>query len=249
MVRNTYIYPPEFSMKIIADIFEYTSQNMPKFNSISISGYHMQEAGATSDIEVGIYPGRRLGVSARRYQRRHVDRCVRTASVVLLGYRHEPLHGDRQDARRTSAVGQDRQAVRPEEPQVAGSAYTLPDLRAGRLPSRIRSTTSHVLRSRLWPPLWVTPSRCTPTLWTRLSRCRPTSRRVSHATPRSIFREETNVCRSVDPWAGSYYVESLTNEIAHKAWAHIEEIEKLGGMAKAIGDRYSEAAYRGGCRT
>ena len=108
MVRNTYIYPPEFSMRIIADIFEYTSKNMPKFNSISISGYHMQEAGATADIELAytladgleyLRAGINAGMSVGR---------LRTAPVVLLGHRHEPLHGDRQDARRTYAVGQDR---------------------------------------------------------------------------------------------------------------------------------------------
>ena len=89
MVRNTYIYPPEFSMRIIGDIFAYTSKYMPKFNSISISGYHMQEAGATCD---------------RRGR-------FRTPSVLLLGYRHEPLHGDRQDACCPYALGQDREVL------------------------------------------------------------------------------------------------------------------------------------------
>ena len=98
MVRNTYIYPPEFSMRIIADIFEYTSQKMPKFNSISISGYHMQEAGATADIE-----------------------------LALLGDRCEPFHGNRQDACRTYVVGEDREELRCQEPEISGFAYSLPD--------------------------------------------------------------------------------------------------------------------------
>ncbi len=105
MVRNTYIYPPEFSMRIIADIFEYTSQNMPKFNSISISGYHMQEAGATCDIELAytLADGLeylRAGVNAGM----DID-SFRTPSVILLGYRHELLHGSCQDARGSYALG------------------------------------------------------------------------------------------------------------------------------------------------
>ena len=96
MVRNTYIYPPEFSMRIIGDIFAYTSKYMPKFNSISISGYHMQEAGATCDYG---------------YQGRYRRGRFRTPSVLLLGYRYEPLHGDRQDACSPYALGQDREVI------------------------------------------------------------------------------------------------------------------------------------------
>ena len=129
MVRNTYIYPPEFSMRIIADIFEYTSQNMPKFNSISISGYHMQEAGATCDIELALHPRRRSRISPCRCQRRNGYRRIRTPPVVLLGYRHELLHGSCQDACRTYALGQDCEAVQPQEPQIARTSYTLADLR------------------------------------------------------------------------------------------------------------------------
>ena len=108
MVRNTYIYPPAPSMRIIGDIFRYTSQHMPKFNSISISGYHMQEAGATADLELGytLADGLeylRTGIAAGLEHRR-----LRTAAIVLLGDRQERLHGDREDARRPVAVGQDR---------------------------------------------------------------------------------------------------------------------------------------------
>ena len=126
MVRNTYIYPPAFSMKIISDIFEYTSQKMPKFNSISISGYHMQEAGATADIELA---GRRSGISSCRCCRRYRHRRIRTASVILLGYRYQPLHGDSQDACRTYVVGEDCETVQPEKPEITRIAYALPDFR------------------------------------------------------------------------------------------------------------------------
>ena len=141
MVRNTYIYPPKFSMKIIADIFEYTSKNMPKFNSISISGYHMQEAGATADIELAYTLADGLEYLRAGVARRYVGGCFRTPSVVLLGDRHESLHGDRQDACGTYALGEDRQTIQPEEPEIAGAAYALARPRAGHSPSRIRSTT------------------------------------------------------------------------------------------------------------
>jgi methylmalonyl-CoA mutase len=99
------------SMRIISDIFAFTSQNMPKFNSISISGYHMQEAGATADLELGLHAGRRHRVCPRRRGRRPANRQVCTAAVVLLGHRHELLHGSRQDARRAHALGQADQGV------------------------------------------------------------------------------------------------------------------------------------------
>ncbi len=104
MVRNTYIYPPAFSMKIISDIFEYTSQKMPKFNSISISGYHMQEAGATADIELAYTLADGLEY-LRRSSRRYRHRCIRSASIILLGYRHESFYGNCQNACGTYAVG------------------------------------------------------------------------------------------------------------------------------------------------
>ena len=117
MVRNTYIYPPEFSMRIIADIFEYTSQNMPKFNSISISGYHMQEAGATCDIELAytLADGLeylRAGVNAGM----DID-SVRSAPVVLLGYRHELLHGSSQDACRRMLWAKIVKQFNPKNPK------------------------------------------------------------------------------------------------------------------------------------
>jgi methylmalonyl-CoA mutase len=105
MVRNTYIYPPAFSMKIISDIFEYTSQKMPKFNSISISGYHMQEAGATADIELAYTLADGFEYLACRCQSRYRYRCFCSSFVFLLGYRYQPLHGNCQDACRSYVVG------------------------------------------------------------------------------------------------------------------------------------------------
>jgi hypothetical protein len=119
MVRNTYIYPPAPSMRIIADIFAYTAKKMPKFNSISISGYHMQEAGATADLELGLHAGRRPRVRAHRRRRGPRRRRVRAAPLVLLGDRHELLHGGRQAARRAPALGQARRGFGAEEPEVA----------------------------------------------------------------------------------------------------------------------------------
>ncbi len=107
MVRNTYIYPPGHSMKIIGDIFRYCSENMPKFNCISISGYHMQEAGASADPRTGLHPSRRPRVHPHGYSRRARYRHLRAAPELLLGHRHEPLHGDRQDARGPCPMGQD----------------------------------------------------------------------------------------------------------------------------------------------
>jgi methylmalonyl-CoA mutase len=126
MVRNTYIYPPAFSMKIIADIFEFTSQKMPKFNSISISGYHMQEAGATADIELAYT----LADGGMEYLRAGINAGIdidafapRLSFFWAIG--SEPLHGDRQDACRPSALGQNREELRGQEPQVHLLAYPL----------------------------------------------------------------------------------------------------------------------------
>ena len=140
MVRNTYIYPPEPSMRIIGDIFRYHAAKMPKFNCISVSGYHMQEAGATADIELAytLADGLeylRTGVAAGSRRR------LCAAHFLLLGHRHEPLHGDRQDARGPPAVGQDREELQSEESEIDGAARRTRRPRAGASPRRIRSTT------------------------------------------------------------------------------------------------------------
>ena len=141
MVRNTFIYPPTPSMRIIGDIFSYTSQNMPMFNSISISGYHMQEAGATADLELGYTLADGSGIPAHRRRDRHGRRRFRAAPVVLLVDRQERHDGGRQDAGGPHAVGEDRQDVRPQEPQEPVAAHPQPDQRlepdgAGRLEQR-----------------------------------------------------------------------------------------------------------------
>ena len=123
MVRNTYIYPPEFSMRIIADIFKYTSANMPKFNSISISGYHMQEAGATCDIELAYTLADGL-----EYKGRARHRCVCPEIVVFLGCWHESFHGDCQDEGCKAALGKDRQRFQSEESEITGTQNALPDV-------------------------------------------------------------------------------------------------------------------------
>ena len=129
MVRNTFIYPPAASMKIVSDIFRYTSERMPKFNSISISGYHMQEAGATADLELAytLADGLEYAQGRRRGRARH--RQVRAAALLLLGHRHELLHGSGQDARGAHDLGQAHQALRAEGRALAVAAHPLPDER------------------------------------------------------------------------------------------------------------------------
>ena len=128
MVRNTYIYPPAPSMRIVSDIIEYTAQHMPKFNSISISGYHMQEAGATAVQELAftLADGLEYARAGAGQGARH--RRIRSKAVLLLRYRHELLHGDCQAARRADAMGTPDQAIRPEESDEHGAAHPLSDL-------------------------------------------------------------------------------------------------------------------------
>ena len=129
MVRNTYIYPPKPSMRIISDIFGYTSAKMPKFNSISISGYHIQEAGATADLELAYTLADGVEYIKAGLDAGLVHRQVRAAAVVLLGHRDELLHGGRQAARRPAAVERAGRPVRPQEPEIAVAAHAFADLR------------------------------------------------------------------------------------------------------------------------
>ena len=142
MVRNTYIYPPAPSMRIVADIIAYTARNMPRFNPISISGYHMQEAGATCGAGARLHDRRRHRVCPRRpiAQRTH-GRRVRAAPVVLLRHRHEFLHGSGQAARGAAAVGRADAALRADESGEPDAAHALPDL--GRQPDRAGSLQQH----------------------------------------------------------------------------------------------------------
>ena len=237
MVRNTYIYPPAFSMKIISDIFEYTSQKMPKFNSISISGYHMQEAGATADIELAytLADGLeylRAGVAAGI----DIDAFApRLSFFWAIGMNHFMEIAKMRAARMLWA-----KIVKQFHPKNPKS-----------LALRTHSQTSGWSLTEQ-DPFNNVGRTCIEAMAAALDEAiaLPTdfSARIARNT-QIYIQEETQICKNVDPWGGSYYVEALTNELAHKAWEHIQEIEKLGGMAKAIETgipkmRIEEAAAR-----
>ncbi|HKK82399.1 MAG TPA: methylmalonyl-CoA mutase, partial [Prolixibacteraceae bacterium] len=248
MVRNTYIYPPKFSMKIIADIFEYTSKNMPRFNSISISGYHMQEAGATADIEMAYTLADGL-----EYLRAGIDAGMDVDSFAprlsffwAIGMNHFMEIAKMRAARMLWAriVKQ----FNPKNPksmalrthsQTSGWSLTEQDPF-----NNVGRTCIEAMASSLGH----TQSLHTNALDEAIALPTDFSARIARNTQLYI-QQETEICRGVDPWAGSYYVESLTQELYDKAWAHIEEVEKLGGMAKAIETgvpkmRIEEAAAR-----
>ena len=236
-------------MRIIADIFEYTSKFMPRFNSISISGYHMQEAGATADIELAytLADGLeylRTGINAGI----DIDAFAPTA-LLFLGNGDEPFHGDCQDEGSQVVMGKDCEAVQSEKSKVHGPYEHIPRLRDGALPSRILSTMWPVPVLKLWRQPSGIPSRLhTNALDEAIALPTDFSARIARNT-QIFLQEETEICRSLDPWAGSYYVEYLTQEIANKAWQLIMEVEDLGGMAKAIETglpkmRIEEAAAR-----
>jgi methylmalonyl-coA mutase large subunit len=248
MVRNTYIYPPEFSMRIIADIFEYTSQNMPKFNSISISGYHMQEAGATADIEMAytladgleyLKAGIAAGIPVDKF-------APRLSFFWAIGMNHFMEIAKMRAARCLWAkiVGQ----FNPENPkslalrthsQTSGWSLTEQDP---------FNNVGRTCIEAMGAALGHTQSLHTNALDEAIALPTDFSARIARNT-QIYIQEETLVCKEIDPWAGSYYVESLTNELMHKAWAHIKEVESMGGMAKAIETglpkmRIEEAAAR-----
>ena len=248
MVRNTYIYPPKFSMKIISDIFEYTSKNMPKFNSISISGYHMQEAGATADIELAYtladgWEYLRAGVNAGI----DIDAFApRLSFFWAIGTNHLMEIAKMRAARLLWA--KIVKTFNPKNPkslalrthcQTSGWSLTEQDPF-----NNVGRTCIEAMAAALGH----TQSLHTNALDEAIALPTDFSARIARNT-QIYIQEETSVCKNVDPWAGSYYIESLTNEIAHKAWEHIMEIEKLGGMAKAIESgipkmRIEEAAAR-----
>ena len=249
MVRNTYIYPPDPSMRIISDIFAFTSQKMPKFNSISISGYHMQEAGATADLELAYTLADgveyvRAGVAAGL----DVDAFAPRLSFFWAIGMNYFMEVAKMRAARLLWAKLIKASSRPRTPSRWRCARTARPA-AGASPRRTSSTTSRARASRRWPPRTAARSRCTPTRWTRRSPCRPTSRPASPATRSSSSSRRRGTCRAIDPWGGSHYVERLTYELVRKAQAHIAEVEELGGMAKAIAAgmpkmRIEEAAAR-----
>ena len=248
MVRNTYIYPPKFSMKIIADIFEYTSQNMPKFNSISISGYHMQEAGATADIELAytLADGMeylRAGVNAGM----SVDTFApRLSFFWAIGMNHfmeiAKMRAGRmlwaKIVKSFGAKNPKSMALRTHS-QTSGWSLTEQDP---------FNNVGRTCIEAMGAALGHTQSLHTNALDEAIALPTDFSARIARNT-QIYIQEETKVCKEIDPWAGSYYVEALTQELANKAWAHIQEIEKLGGMAAAIETgipkmRIEEAAAR-----
>ncbi len=248
MVRNTYIYPPKFSMKIIADIFEYTSKNMPKFNSISISGYHMQEAGATADIELAytLADGLeylRAGVNAGM----DIDAFApRLSFFWAIGMNHFMEIAKMRAARLLWA-----KIVKQFNPKNPKSLALRTHSQTSGWSLTEQDPFNNVGRTcieAMGAALGHTQSLHTNALDEAIALPTDKSARIARNT-QIYIQQETDITREVDPWAGSYYVESLTNEIAEKAWALIEEVEKLGGMAAAIETgipkmRIEEAAAR-----
>ena len=248
MVRNTYIYPPKFSMKIIADIFEYTSKNMPKFNSISISGYHMQEAGATADIELAytLADGLeylRAGVNAGM----DIDAFApRLSFFWAIGMNHFMEIAKMRAGRLLWA-----KIVKQFNPKNPKSLALRTHSQTSGWSLTEQDPFNNVGRTcieAMGAALGHTQSLHTNALDEAIALPTDFSARIARNT-QIYIQDETTVCKSIDPWGGSYYVESLTQELVEKAWAHIEEIEKLGGMAKAIESgipklRIEEAAAR-----
>ncbi|PKO95712.1 MAG: methylmalonyl-CoA mutase, partial [Bacteroidetes bacterium HGW-Bacteroidetes-9] len=248
MVRNTYIYPPVPSMRIIADIFEFTSQNMKKFNSISISGYHMQEAGATADIELAytladgleyIRTGIQAGIDVDAF-------APRLSFFWGIGMNHFMEIAKMRAARLLWA-----KIVKQFNPKDAKSMALRTHSQTSGWSLTEQDPFNNVTRTAveaLAAALGHTQSLHTNALDEAIALPTDFSARIARNT-QIYLQEETNINRVVDPWAGSYYVESLTHELAHNAWKLIEEVEKLGGMAKAIETgipkmRIEEAAAR-----
>ena len=248
MVRNTYIYPPGPSMKIIADIFAYTSKNMPKFNSISISGYHMQEAGATADLELaytladgleylrtGLKAGMDIDAFAPRlsfFWAQGKDLFMEVAKMRAGRLLWAKL------VRQFNPKNQKSMALRTHS-QTSGWSLTEQDPF-----NNVARTCVEAMAATLGH----TQSLHTNSLDEAIALPTDFSARIARNT-QLFLQAETGICNVVDPWGGSYYVERLTHELVQKAWSHIEEVEKLGGMAKAIETgvpklRIEEAAAR-----
>jgi methylmalonyl-CoA mutase len=248
MVRNTYIYPPGHSMKIIGDIFRYCAENMPTFNCISISGYHMQEAGATADLELGytladgleyirtgIHAGLDIDTFAPRLSffwgigmNHFMEIAKMRAARVLWAKIIKNFHpkNPRSMALRTHS-------------QTSGWSLAAQD---------VLNNVPRTCVEALAAVLGHTQSLHTNALDEAIALPTDFSARIARNT-QIFLQEETGVTKVVDPWAGGYYVESLTHELMHKAWHHIQEVEALGGMAKAIETgipkmRIEEAAAR-----
>lgn len=233
MVRNTYIYPPQPSMRIIADIFEFTSQKMPKFNSISISGYHMQEAGATADLELAytladgleyLRTGKKAGLDID-------DFAPRLSFFWGIGMNYFMEIAKMRAGRLLWA--KIVQQFNPKDPkslalrthcQTSGWSLTEQD--------PFNNVTRTAVEA-LAAVMGHTQSLHTNSLDEAIALPTDFSARIARNT-QLVLQEETGICSVVDPWGGSYYVEYLTDQLVQRAWTLIEEVEKLGGMAKAI---------------
>ena len=252
MVRNTYIYPPEFSMRIIADIFRYTSEKMPRFNSISISGYHMQEAGATCDIELAytladgleyLRTGIKAGLDIDAF-------APRLSFFWAIGMNHFMEIAKMRAARMLwSKIVNEFNPKNPKSLalrthcQTSGWSLTEQDP---------YNNVGRTCIEAMAAVLGHTQSLHTNALDEAIALPTDFSARIARNT-QIYIQEETKVCKAIDPWAGSYYVETLTHEIVHRAWEHIMEVESLGGMAKAVESgvpkmRIEEAAARAQAR-
>ncbi|MAW21558.1 MAG: methylmalonyl-CoA mutase [Flavobacteriales bacterium] len=233
MVRNTYIYPPHHSMRIISDIFKYISKNMPKFNSISISGYHMQEAGATADIELAytlsdgleyIRTGIESGMDIDTF-------APRLSFFWGIGMNHFMEIAKMRAARILWA-----KIVKKFNPKNPKSLALRTHCQTSGWSLTEQDPFNNITRTcveAMAATMGGTQSLHTNALDEAIALPSEFSAKIARDT-QIYLQEETGICNTVDPWGGSYYVEKLTEEIANKAWKHIEEIEKLGGMAKAI---------------
>jgi methylmalonyl-CoA mutase len=233
MVRNTYIYPPDMSMKIIADIFDYTSRYMPKFNSISISGYHMQEAGAPADIELAytladgleyVRTGMKAGIPVDKF-------APRLSFFWAVGMNYFMEVAKMRAARFIWA-----KLMKQFEPNNPKSMALRTHSQTSGWSLSEQDPFNNVVRTLIEAhaaAMGHTQSLHTNALDEAIALPTDFSARIARNT-QLYLQEETGMTKVIDPWAGSYYVEALTNELINRAWVHIEEIEELGGMAKAI---------------
>ena len=233
MVRNTYIYPPEPSMRIVGDIFRYCAENMPKFNCISISGYHMHEAGAPADLELAytladgleyVRTGLKAGLDIDTF-------APRLSFFWAIGMNHFMEIAKLRAARvlwarlikQFNPKNPRSMALRTHS-QTSGWSLTAQD---------VFNNMTRTCIEALAAALGHTQSLHTNALDEAIALPTDFSARIARNT-QIYLQEETGITRVIDPWAGSYYVESLTHQLMHKAWDHIQEIESLGGMTKAI---------------
>ncbi|UCH15853.1 MAG: methylmalonyl-CoA mutase [Bacteroidales bacterium] len=233
MVRNTYIYPPEGSMRIVADIFRYASQNMPKFNYISISGYHMQEAGATADIELAYTLANgleylRTGINAGL----DIDSFApRISFFWAIGMNHFMEIAKLRAARILWA-----KIVKQFNPANPKSLALRTHCQTSGWSLTEQNPYNNIARTcieAMSAALGHTQSLHTNALDEAIALPTDFSARIARNT-QIYLQEETGITRTVDPWGGSYYIESLTHELVHRAWMHMQEIEEFGGMVKAI---------------